>query len=38
MEIRKRIEEIESGLVTTVPADQVFAEVRKALETRSKNG
>lgn len=30
-EIRKRIEEIESGLATTIPGDQVFAEVRQAL-------
>ena len=30
-EIRKRIEEIESGLETTIPGDQVFAEVRQAL-------
>ena len=30
-EIRKRIEEIESGLETTIPGEQVFAEVRHAL-------
>ena len=30
-EIRKRIEEIETGAVKTVPAEQAFAQVRQAL-------
>ena len=30
-EIRKRISEIESGAVKLVPADEVFARVRRAL-------
>jgi putative addiction module component (TIGR02574 family) len=30
-EIRKRIDEIETGAVKTVPAEQAFAQVRQAL-------
>ena len=30
-EIRKRIEEIETGAVKTVPAEQALAQVRQAL-------
>ena len=30
-EIRKRIEEIETGTVKTVPSEQAFAQVRQAL-------
>ena len=31
-EIRRRIEDIDSGRVTTIPADEVFAEVRRLLK------
>ena len=30
-ELRRRIEEVESGTVQLVPADEVFAQVRRAL-------
>lgn len=30
-EIRKRLDEIDSGLVTAIPANEAFAKVRKAL-------
>ena len=37
-QVRRRIEEVESGAVTPIPGDQVLAEVRRIAETGSRAG